>query len=58
MFHHATFVTTSQHHRDRLVERAAALIGERPRAVCRPLRSRAARAARNLAFAATGARRS
>ncbi len=34
MFHHASFVTTSQHHRDHMVERASALTGERPRVAC------------------------
>jgi len=59
MFHHATFVTTTQHHRDRLVERAAALTGQRPRAVCRPRRSRSAlaRAVRTLPAVAAGLRR-
>ena len=40
MFHHASFVTTSQHHRDQLVERASALTGERPRVACRRRRVR------------------
>lgn len=59
MFHSGTFVTTSQHHRERLVERAAALTGERPRALCRRRSPRAAlaRAVRSLPSLATGLRR-
>jgi hypothetical protein len=40
MFHHASFVTTSQHHRDQLVERASSLTGERPRVACPRRRGR------------------
>jgi len=59
MFHHATFVTTRQHQRSQLVERAAALTGERPRAVCRRRSARAtlAAAVRALPAVAFGHRR-
>ncbi len=39
------FLTTRGHGRDRLVERAAALTGERPPARCRPHRARRSRIA-------------
>jgi hypothetical protein len=59
MFHQATFVTTAQHHRDHLVERAAALTGQRPRALCRRRRARTALvgAVRALPSVAFGLRR-
>lgn len=42
MFHHGSFVTTTRLGRDALEQHASALVGERPRTVCRSRRARRA----------------